>query len=70
MSEAPEIKLTEAQLATLREMSGYPKEYWFRQATAKSLVFLGLAEPIQPNLKRHPHRITQAGRDYLKSIEA
>jgi hypothetical protein len=57
--------LTEAQLATLREMARYSTAYWFRQATCKTLVELGLAEAIGSR-KRPPHRITQAGRKALQ----
>jgi hypothetical protein len=59
------VKLTEAQLATLREMASYSTAYWFRQATCKTLVALGLAEPIGKR-KRPPHRITEAGRQTLQ----
>lgn len=67
------MKLTEAQLATLREMSSYPNAYWFRQATCKQLVALGLAEPVATAAstmrKRPPHRITEAGRQALKEAK-
>ena len=64
------MKLTEAQLSTLNEMTRYTVYPW-RQATCKSLVALGLAEPCyewRPGkpLKRPPHRITPAGRAALK----
>lgn len=59
-------KLTEAQRATLREMkSYYPGAYRFRQATCRSLVALGYAEPLGQHLKRPVHRITPAGRAAL-----
>ncbi|WP_035024467.1 hypothetical protein [Aquamicrobium defluvii] len=64
-------KLTEAQRSTLREMASYgARPYWFRQATCKALVDLGLAEPTRLDLKRSPHRITAAGRATLKALEA
>jgi hypothetical protein len=58
-------KLTEAQMATLREMKSY-QAYFFRQATCRTLVALGLAEPCyegrsKTQVKRPPHRITDAG---------
>lgn len=58
-------RLTEAQLSTLREMKSYPGTYPFRQATCKTLVALGYAEPTRSDVKRPPHRITPAGRAKL-----
>lgn len=64
-------KLTEAQRSTLREMASYGvMPYWFRQATCKALVDLGLAEPTRLDIKRPPHRITPAGRAALKALGA
>ncbi len=64
------VKLTEAQRATLREMKSYsPGPYWFRQATCRSLVALGYAEPTRTDIKRPPHRITDAGRAALEQEE-
>ena len=61
------VKLTEAQKATLREMKSYaPGPYWFRQATCRTLVALGYAMPTRADLKRPPHRITDAGRAALE----
>jgi hypothetical protein len=63
------VKLTDAQVATLREMANY-EAYFFRQATSRTLVALGLAEPCyegrsKKQVKRPPHRITDAGRAAL-----
>ena len=61
----PKARLSESQLSTLREMASYSSPYHFRQATCRTLVQLGLAEPIGSR-KRPPHRITSAGREALQ----
>lgn len=67
------VKLTEAQIATLREMKSYRFDYNFRHATSKKLAALGLAEALQPligkPLKRPCYRITQAGLAALKETD-
>lgn len=62
-------ELTPAQLSTLREMASYRTPYWFRQATCRTLVAKGLAEPLGERLKRPAHRITEAGRALLSNIK-
>lgn len=61
-----DVKLTEAQMSTLREMAGYRACYWFRQATCRTLVELGYATRVKPTLKRSPHEITPAGRAVIE----
>lgn len=66
MSDRSREMLTAAQRATMREMNSYPVgRYWFRQATCLSLVELGLAVRIKPELKRSPHALTALGRAAL-----
>lgn len=66
-------KLTKAQISTLREMQGYSDKrhgYYFRQATAKSLVAIGLAAVVKGDTRKFPlHYITDAGRAALKDKE-
>ena len=63
-------ELTSAQLSTLREMASYRTPYWFRQATCRTLVAKGLAEPLGQRLKRPAHRATEAGRALLSALKA
>ena len=60
-----DIKLTEAQIATLREMASYKDGYFFRRATSKKLADMGLAEELWHHNVRSPYRITDAGRRAL-----
>jgi hypothetical protein len=57
------MNLTLAQTATLKEMRSY-EYYVFRQATARTLTDLGLAEIVPGDEKkvRPGRRLTKAGR--------
>jgi len=71
-----EIKLTNAQRDTLRELSriyGRGICFWARPASCAALAKLGLAETYAPpsvierrRMKARPYRITEAGRAALQ----
>jgi phosphoribosyl-dephospho-CoA transferase len=67
-------KLTKAQISTLREMQSYSEKrklYQFRQATAKSLVPLGLVEVVPGDIRKSPfHRITDRGIAFLRALHS
>lgn len=65
------MKLTKAQLQTLREMAAYHPYYSWRPKSAQELVEMGLAEVVA---ERRPHmdvgrRITPAGRAALNHTD-
>lgn len=58
---------------TLRELGHRDRSgalYWWRQASCKKLSAIGLAEPIMSrgSEKRRPYRLTDAGREMLRSF--
>lgn len=73
-----DLKLTKAQLDTLRELSkldGKNRCYWWRVSSCLRLAALGLAEQYEPpsvterpRMKARPFRITPAGRSALQAL--
>ena len=67
------MKLTLAQIATLKEMLSYNRQnisYGFRMATCRSLVELGLASISPPTIHfvRKRYFITDLGRESLRAL--
>lgn len=72
------MKLTQLQIDALKELSRFERrflgggQFWWRQASMRSLAKLGLVEAWHPagkTVKNMAHRITEAGRKALEEAE-
>ncbi|MDW9481694.1 hypothetical protein GOB57_23895 [Sinorhizobium meliloti] len=64
--------LAENELVSLRELRRYRGPYWWRQASMKKLLAMGLVETWHPDgkvIKRMAHRLTKKGIDALAEID-